>query len=145
MHLVTQPERSRWTKEDVERAAGFEAEADRLIRKQSKTLERELNDSEKQEILTRLGWEWDQTGVKVTKGWNRTVTLAESSQLTLDEKGTARFAYDRIPVAERERIVNAMRRNGRDASNARVEEAYAALFLNDLLRYRRIVGTPGEP
>lgn len=139
MHLVSDPERSQWGTDDFRLAAQFEQEADVRIRTFEGETGRKATATEKQRIITALGWEMSPVNVR------RRFRSDEATRADIVEEGAAERTYvplDRIPEAEVERIREAMRLNGKTVTERAIEDAYAAVVLRLRNRYDTIVGNP---
>lgn len=139
MHLVSDPERSQWSTDDFRLAAQFEAEADVRIRTFEGETGRKATATEKQHIITALGWEMSPVNVR------RRFRSDEATRAEIVQEGLNDRTYvplDRIPDAEVERIREAMRLNGKTVTERAIEDAYAALVLRLRNRYDTLVGNP---
>ena len=148
MHLVSSPQRTDWRDGDFEFATAFEQEADRRIRAFEATGGKKASATDKDQLITQLGWEMTPLGVRGGKvfGFLPEKNRDEVSRddILSAEGRSAGFPqrtyvpFENIPVFERDRISRAMRLNGRTATTRDIEDAYGAWVLGFRGRYERL-------
>jgi len=148
------PDKKDW---DAEQFAAFEDAADLAVRQASETKGgKPLTDAELNDVLVRTATQMRTAPTPEGTGWGAAFgAMAQRSAWSLaDQYGVPRepeaaavkvVPYAAIPPMARDTIAKQMREQGRGASQARIETAFAALVRGDTVTYNAEVGTPINP